>query len=92
MFEPVIGRQNGPLEVAQGAARFEAEFFVKVLACHLVDMQCVGLAAGTVQRQHELPVKSFMPRILRDESVQVTDDRAVIPEFESSVYHHFRAL
>ena len=73
------------LELAQRHARLEAEIVQERPACVLVGLEGVGLAAGAIERQHELPAQPLVERVVVDERLELADHVAVSAEFELRV-------
>ena len=48
--------ENRVLQRAELDARLEAQLAGQVLACAAESIEGIGLAAGAIQRQHQLPV------------------------------------
>jgi hypothetical protein len=80
--ERVLLREDLPLEPHQRRARVEAELFSQVRLQPLEGAQRVRLPAASVERQHELPPEALAQRVLRDQVLELGDERTVVPERE----------
>jgi hypothetical protein len=82
---PVPARFAGEdhlFEVAQRRARFDAELIDQRAPDPPVDLQGVGLPAGPVQGEHQMPVQAFPKGMLLDEGGDLTDQVAMATELE----------
>jgi hypothetical protein len=80
----VLAQDRG-LQVAQRLARVDAEVVGEGLAQPVVRGQRVGLPAGPVQREHELPVDLLVERLLPGQPLQVRYQLGVLAERELGV-------
>ena len=71
-----------PLEALEALARLEPELFRERAAALLVRPQGLGLPAGAVEGEHELPARPLAQRLLRDERLQLRDELVVSPQLE----------
>ena len=74
--------QDRLLELAQLSAGLDAELVDEHLAGRAVDLERLGLAAATVQAEHQLAAEPLAERELLDESLQLADELAVAAERE----------
>ena len=74
--------QDRLLELAQLSAGLDAELVDEHLAGRAVDLKRLGLAAATVQAEHQLAAEPLAERVLLDESLQLADELAVAAERE----------
>jgi hypothetical protein len=77
--------QNSALEPLQRQVRLEAELLDERLPRFLVGAQRVRLAAGPVQREHQLPAQTLAERVLGDERLELADCLIVAAEREVAV-------
>jgi hypothetical protein len=63
--------QDRVLEVPQVAAGLQAELIAQQFACLAVRGERVGLAAGAVERQHQLGAQPLPQRMLWDERLEL---------------------
>ena len=68
------------LEALQSLARLEAQLLGEQAARLVVDTQRVGLSAGAIEREHQLPAKALAQWMLRNESLQLRSDVGVAAE------------
>ena len=61
------------MELLERGRGLDAEFVVQAAACVPECRQRVGLAAGSVQRQHEQAVQPLAQRVLGDQIPQLRD-------------------
>ena len=72
-------------ELLQRPARLEPELAAQPAGAPPVCVERVGLAAGTVERKHELLEQVLSKRMLGDERLQLGDELAVPPELEVGI-------
>ena len=78
--------QDRLLELAQGGARLEAELLDERAARVLVGRERVGLAAGAVEREHELAAQALVGTgAARRERLELGDEVGVAAELELGV-------
>ncbi len=70
------------MQLAELAARLDAELLDEPAAGRLVDLQRVGLAAGAVEGEHELAAQALLQRMLGGEGFQLADQLGVLAERE----------
>ena len=70
----VVGEDRG-LQALELAARVEPEVLDQRVAGAPVGLQRVGLAAGAVEREHQLRVQALAVRVLGGQALQLADDR-----------------
>ena len=58
-----ILNEDGVLELPKCAAWLDAQLFCQVMTGLAVDIKPVGLAAGPVEGEHQLPMQPFPERI-----------------------------
>ena len=59
---------------------FDAEFIVEGGPGTLVGLQRLGLAPGSVQRQHELGMQALPVRVIQEQCTEAADELRVAPE------------
>ena len=74
--------QDGLVQLAQVAARLDAELLDEPAPGRLVDIQRVGLAATAVEGEHELAAQALLQRVLGREGFQLADQLGVLAERE----------
>ena len=70
------------LQVAQLRLGLEPKLIVEAGADRAVDLERLGLAAGSVQREHQLSVEPLAQRMVSTDSLQLADQHPVTPERE----------
>ncbi len=65
--------EDGPLQLAQGWGRLQAELLQQQLPDLAVGLQGVGLAAGAVQGEHQLAAEPLAQRLLGDQALELAD-------------------
>ncbi len=70
------------LQLLEFGRRVEAELVGELGAIGLDRPECLGVAAGSVQRECELDPASFPPGFVRDSLLQGTDDLGVPARLE----------
>lgn len=83
-IEGRVLEQDLLFELHELASRFDAELLIEGLSDGLEDAQCLGLATGAVQRQHEGGVQTLPQRVLFDLHLDLRDDPVVVPSGETS--------
>ena len=73
------------LELAQLRAGLDPELVDEAGARILVHVQCLGLPACTIQREHQLLQEASRAADGRDERLELADDVAVASELEIGV-------
>ena len=74
--------QDRALELLEGRARLDSELVDEDAACVLICLQSLGLAAGSIQRRHQLPPQALAERVLADERLELPGELVVAPERE----------
>jgi hypothetical protein len=74
--------QDCTLEPLQCLARLDPELLDERLPRRLIDLECFDLTTGAVEREHQLAAQSFLQRVLRDEYLQLGDQRFVTAELQ----------
>ena len=74
--------EDGPLEARQRRAGLEPELRDERLAGVAIDGERLGLPAAPVEGQHELAARALAERLLRDQPLELGDQRAVPAERE----------
>ena len=77
--------EDRALEALERWARLDAQFPDEQVAGLLVGGERVGLAAGPVEREHELSAKALAVRMAGDESFELGDEVAAVPELELGI-------
>ena len=77
--------EDRALELPQRLAGLDAELLDERPARALVDGERVGLAAGAVERQHQLAADALAQWLLGDEALELADELDVAPERELRV-------
>ena len=77
--------QDGLVQLAQLAARLDAELLDQVAARCLVDLERVGVAAGAVEREHELGVGALAQRLLPGQRLELAHELGMAAEREVGV-------
>ena len=72
-----ILHEDCSLEVAELAGGLDAELLGERVAGLMIGVERVGLAAGAVEREHEMGVQTLAHRLGRDELLQLGDQLAV---------------
>jgi hypothetical protein len=75
--ERVVVPEDCPLELLQRLARLEAQLGREQAAALAVDVERLGLATGSVEREHELAAEPLLKRVLADERAQLADELRV---------------
>jgi hypothetical protein len=70
------------VEVMELGARLDPELLDEHLARMAVGLECVGLAAASVQREHQLSVEALAPRVGTRELLKLADQLRVAPRGE----------
>ena len=78
---PIVGQDRG-LQIVQPATGFESEFVLEPGACLPERLQRFGLAAGPVQREHQLAAQLLTERMCGRERAEPDDPIRVAPERE----------
>ena len=74
--------EDRPLEVTADPAGLDPELLDERAAGVPVGLQRVGLPAGAVERQHQLPARPLAQRVLGDERLELRDQLGVAAERE----------
>ena len=77
--------QDRPLEPLQLLARLEPELVRQLAPGHPVASQRLGLAAGAVEREHQLAAQALPQRMLGDERLELADELGVTAERQVGV-------
>ena len=77
--------QDRLLEVAKGPSGIEAEVFAKPSAAVLIGPERFRLAAGSVEREHELGSEPLAERMLGHERLELADELGVAAQLEVGV-------
>jgi hypothetical protein len=72
-----VGGQDRPFEPLQVRAWFESQLLGENGTGVTVDPQRLALAAGAVERQHQLGAEALMRGVASDQGVELTDQFAV---------------
>ena len=72
-----ILHEDRPLEVAELAGGLDAQLLGERVAGLTIGVERVGLAAGAIEREHQLRVETLAHRLGRDELLQLADQLAV---------------
>ena len=80
------------MEILELGARLGAEAVHKRLPCLLVGSQCLALATGATQGQHELGVESLSQRMLGGQRTQIRDQFAGPAKVQAGVDVPFHGL
>src|SRR4051794_21891697 len=75
-----ILHEDGPLQLSEAARRLEAELLVERAPEGLVGGERLGLAAGAVEREHELGPQPLAQRLVSAEDLELAHQVAVAPE------------
>ena len=63
--------EDRALQVPQLNPRLETELTVQELPSLAVDLQCLRLAAGAVEREHQEPAQPLAVRVLADKRLEL---------------------
>ena len=85
----VVG-EDGPLEAAQLGSGLDSQLLDEGFTGAPVGLQCVGLAAGPIERKHELRMQALAPRLFRYQLLQLGDQLGVAPDGQVGVYPHLQ--
>ena len=77
--------QDLRLETLELRPRLDPELVDEAAARGLVGVEGLGLAAGSVEREHQLPAEGLAQRMLAHERLQLADDVAVAPQLQVGV-------
>jgi hypothetical protein len=77
--------QDGLVQLGDGGSRVDAEVLGQALGEAEVCVECLGLAAGPVQREHQLAGKGLTQRVLPGYGQQLAGDLPVTPESKLKV-------
>ena len=77
--------ENGPLQLLERRAGIDPELVDERLSRDPVVLERLGLAAGPVQREHELRQQALAQGVLRDECLELRHELGVLPEREVGV-------
>jgi hypothetical protein len=84
--ERFVVRKDRLLEPAQLRSGFEPELGVECGARRAERGQRVGVAAGAVEREHQLAVQALVPRVLADQLLELADQLVVPAEPQIGVH------
>ena len=70
--------QDGPFELTQRCARLDAQLFDQMGPQRLVDLQCLGLAARTVQGEHPRPPEPLSQRVFPGHHLELAHQLSVV--------------
>ena len=76
-IEAIGLREDRTVQFAQLAPRFDAQLVHERLAGAHVGLECVGLPASAIERQHQLAVQALAQRMLGDQALQLGDQLGV---------------
>ena len=82
--EVVLAEDRG-LELAELRAGIDAELLDEGLACSAVGSERIRLAAGAVEREHELRARALAQRLGLDERLELGDELGVTAQCEVGV-------
>ncbi len=82
-LQPGILLEDRLLELAQLTAGLDPELLDKGGARLGVRVECLGLTAGAIQRQHELGPGTLAQRLLPHQGAQATDELLVLAELDT---------
>ena len=77
--------EDHPLEIPQLGARSQPQLVAQQRACLAVDSERLGLAAGAIQREHQLRAQSLLERGQRGQSLQLDDHLGGVAERQLGV-------
>ena len=80
-----IAGEHGGFETAELRARLQAQLLDEHVAGPLVRADRVGLAAGTVQRQHQRGPEPLAQRVASHQRLQLAHEHAVMSEHQVGV-------
>src|SRR4029078_12862732 len=80
-----VGIKAASLELGRARRRVEADFLTEKSAKLVRATKRVGLATGSVQREHELAPETLAQSRLDHQTFELTDDLAVIAERQARV-------
>lgn len=75
--ERLVLAQDRLLQVAQALARLDPELFDEALPCLLVDLECLGLAAGAVESEHQLRAEALSQGVLAHQELELANEIGV---------------
>jgi hypothetical protein len=85
LVERRVLAEDGRLELLQLGPGVETELFGEDLAALLEDAKCLGLTAGPVQGEHELPAQALPEGVFRDQRGELGRHAPVVAEGEVRV-------
>ena len=71
-----------PFELCQEGAGLETELVLKHPPAPAVDLECFGLPAGPVERDHELSAELLAQGVVGDQRLQLRDELGVVAELQ----------
>jgi hypothetical protein len=83
--------EDGPRQALERLLRFQPELVHEHSPTSLVDLQRLGLPAGAVQRQHQLPAQTFSERVVGNEFLELAGQVGVKPGREVALDAFFQA-
>jgi hypothetical protein len=72
--------QDHSLERLKGRPRLEPELFTQHPARVSVDVQRLGLAPRSIEREHQLGAEALAQRVRQDQRLDLRDQLLVVPE------------
>ncbi len=72
--------EDSPLQLLQRRPGLQAELVHEPPPRIVVDVECVGLAARLVEREHLLPVEALTQRMLSDKRLELTCQLRTAPQ------------
>ena len=78
--------EDRAFQLSQRSARLDAEFVGEDAPHSLVTLQCLGLPPASVEAQDQLPMQTFVKRVLGDQPFECADQLCMPALSEFGLY------
>src|SRR5207249_6272493 len=77
--------QDSLVQLAELATGLDPELVDERASCRLVDVERLRVASGAVEREHQLPPQPLAQRVVRDEGLELGDQRMMMAELQLGI-------